>query len=74
MPRDVSRGLQALERLARDHGLRGVHGPLIDLFDCAPQLAVAVDVAAGGSAKAGRMADLLMLWCRGDGDTVVLLR
>jgi structural maintenance of chromosome 3 (chondroitin sulfate proteoglycan 6) len=45
--RDISRGLQGLERVVQEHGVNGVYGRLIDLIDCAPQLNTAVEVTAG---------------------------
>ncbi|KAK9828108.1 hypothetical protein WJX81_005196 [Elliptochloris bilobata] len=47
MPRDVARGLSSVKRFVREHQIRGVHGTLIELFQCAPQLYTAVEVAAG---------------------------
>lgn len=47
--RDLSRGLLGLERVVAEHSTQGVHGRLIDLIDCAPQLATAVEVTAGNS-------------------------
>ncbi len=41
------RGLQGLERVVQEHSVAGVHGRLIDLIDCAPQLSCAVEVTAG---------------------------
>lgn len=47
--RDIVRGLAGLDRLVADHGLSHVvHGRLIDLIDCPPQLSLAVEVTAGG--------------------------
>jgi chromosome segregation ATPase len=38
---------QGLERLVTEHNVAGVHGRLVDLIDCAPQLSTAVEVTAG---------------------------
>lgn len=50
-PRDLVRGLEAVERLVREHGIRGVHGTLLDLFDidAHPGHATAVEVTAGNN-------------------------
>uniref|UniRef100_A0A7S3VMZ6 Structural maintenance of chromosomes protein n=1 Tax=Dunaliella tertiolecta TaxID=3047 RepID=A0A7S3VMZ6_DUNTE len=49
IPRDVSRGLHALAQgVASQPALQGrVHGRLVDLIDCPPQLDLAVEVTAG---------------------------
>ena len=44
MPRDVARGLSSVKRFVREHRIGGVHGTLIELFQCAPQLYTAVEV------------------------------
>ena len=44
MPRDVARGLSSVKRFVREHQIRGVHGTLIELFKCMPQLYTAVEV------------------------------
>jgi hypothetical protein len=44
MPRDVARGLSSVKRFVREHQIRGVHGTLIELFKCIPQLYTAVEV------------------------------
>ncbi|GAX82234.1 hypothetical protein CEUSTIGMA_g9662.t1 [Chlamydomonas eustigma] len=44
---DIVRGLHGLDRVVQEHHVLGVHGRLIDLIDCAPQLATAVEVTAG---------------------------
>ena len=43
MPRDVARGLSSVKRFVREHQIRGVHGTLIELFKCLPQLYTAVE-------------------------------
>ena len=45
--RDIQRGVTNAMRLAREHNLPGVHGPLVELFECPPQLNLAVEVTAG---------------------------
>ena len=50
MPRDVARGLSSVKRFVREHRIGGVHGTLIELFQCAPQLYTAVEVRCVGSA------------------------
>lgn len=42
--RDIQRGLAAVRRLTQEHNISGVHGVLVELFDCIPQLYTAVDV------------------------------
>ena len=32
MPRELFRGLAAVQRIAKDHSIKGVHGPLIELM------------------------------------------
>lgn len=44
MPRDVSRGVNSVKRYVRQHDIRGVHGTLIELIECMPQLHTAVEV------------------------------
>lgn len=40
-------GLAAVNRIARDHGLTGVYGPVFELFEVVPELETAVEVAVG---------------------------
>ena len=47
--RDISRGLQGLDKVIQEHNVMGVHGRLIDLIDCPPQISTAVEVTAGNS-------------------------
>lgn len=42
-------GISAVARLTEEHRVRGVYGPLIELFQCSEALATAVEVTAGGS-------------------------
>ena len=44
MPRDVHRGINSVKRFVRQHHIEGVHGTLIELIDCLPQLYTAVEV------------------------------
>jgi len=46
LPRDVAQGVAAVDQVRRERGVRGVHGPLVDLIECPPQLATAVEVVA----------------------------
>lgn len=48
MARDIARGLDGLDRVVRDNGVRGVYGRLIDLIECPEPLSRAVEVTAGG--------------------------
>jgi structural maintenance of chromosome 3 (chondroitin sulfate proteoglycan 6) len=45
-PRDITRGLNSVKRLVKARGIKGVHGVLIELFDCLPQLYTAVETVA----------------------------
>ena len=47
--RDVRRGLESVRRIAREHNMSGVRGPLVELIDAMPQLHPAVEAAAGGA-------------------------
>jgi structural maintenance of chromosome 3 (chondroitin sulfate proteoglycan 6) len=46
LPRDVAQGVGAVDQVRRERGVRGVHGPLVDLIEVPPQLATAVEVVA----------------------------
>lgn len=46
---DISKGLMGMRRVIKEHKIEGVHGTLIDLIDCVPQLTVAAEVTAGNS-------------------------
>lgn len=48
-PRDVTRGLNSVKRLVAQHTMHGVHGTLMELFDCPPALNTAVETVAGNS-------------------------
>eukprot|EP00301_Raphidiophrys_heterophryoidea_P004522 c11960_g1_i1.p1 GENE.c11960_g1_i1~~c11960_g1_i1.p1 ORF type:complete len:1246 (-),score=410.48 c11960_g1_i1:60-3728(-) len=45
----TSVGLRAVRRLAQDHQIAGVYGPLLELFDCDDKVMTAVEVTAGNS-------------------------
>ncbi|CAD7703646.1 unnamed protein product [Ostreobium quekettii] len=45
----VNHGLNSVKRIVMAHNIPGVHGPLMELFKCNPQLFTAVEVAAGNS-------------------------
>ena len=46
MPRELFRGLSAVQRIVKDHGIKGVHGPLIELMECDERFFAAVEAAA----------------------------
>lgn len=45
----VSSGLNAVHRIAEENDIKGVYGPLIELFEVPEQYMTAVEIAAGGS-------------------------
>mmetsp|Transcript_30826 Transcript_30826/g.67303 ORF Transcript_30826/g.67303 Transcript_30826/m.67303 type:complete len:1195 (-) Transcript_30826:298-3882(-) len=49
VPRDINRGLTNVKRICSDHRIPGVHGPLIELFDCDEKFNTAVEVTAGNT-------------------------
>eukprot|EP00698_Gefionella_okellyi_P003554 TRINITY_DN13345_c0_g1_i1.p1 TRINITY_DN13345_c0_g1~~TRINITY_DN13345_c0_g1_i1.p1 ORF type:complete len:1206 (+),score=342.11 TRINITY_DN13345_c0_g1_i1:115-3732(+) len=49
IPKNVAAGLTACQRLAAEHHVNGVYGPLLELFDCPPRYTCAVETTAGGS-------------------------
>jgi structural maintenance of chromosome 3 (chondroitin sulfate proteoglycan 6) len=49
VPRDMMRGLNSVKRLAREHKISGVHGTLIELFECPATLNTAVETVAGNA-------------------------
>ena len=53
MPRDVHRGINSVKRFVRQHRIEGVHGTLIELIDCLPQLYTAVEVRPLSSSNLG---------------------
>ena len=48
-PRDITRGLNSVKRAVAQHGIQGVHGTLMELFQCPPALNTAVETVAGSS-------------------------
>lgn len=42
-------GIASISRLAEEHRVRGVYGPLIELVQCPEAMSTAVEVTAGGS-------------------------
>ncbi|GAB2262211.1 hypothetical protein Droror1_Dr00003208 [Drosera rotundifolia] len=48
-PGDVRRGLNSVRKICKDLGIRGVFGPIIELFDCDVKFFTAVEVTAGNS-------------------------
>ena len=48
-PRDVTRGLNSVKRLVREHGIDGVHGTVLELFECPHALNTAVETVAGNA-------------------------
>ena len=46
MPRELFRGLAAVQRIVKDHSIKGVHGPLIELMECDERFFAAVEAAA----------------------------
>ena len=50
---DTSRGLEAIARIAKQHKLDGVFGPLYSLFEVDDKYKVAVEVTAGNRCGPG---------------------
>lgn len=48
-PGDIRRGLGSVRRLCRDHNIKGVFGPIIELLECDEKFFTAVEVTAGNS-------------------------
>eukprot|EP00245_Coleochaete_scutata_P015772 TRINITY_DN7167_c0_g2_i1.p1 TRINITY_DN7167_c0_g2~~TRINITY_DN7167_c0_g2_i1.p1 ORF type:complete len:1070 (+),score=312.54 TRINITY_DN7167_c0_g2_i1:279-3212(+) len=48
-PADIRKGLTSVRRIVKDHNLSGVHGPMMELFDCEEKLFLPVEVTAGNS-------------------------
>ena len=48
-PREVTRGLNSVKRLVRQHKIEGVHGCLMERFQCQPNINTAVETVAGNS-------------------------
>ncbi|RCH98817.1 Structural maintenance of chromosomes protein 3, partial [Rhizopus stolonifer] len=49
MDKNTSMGLAAVSRIVNEHGIEGVYGPVFELFEVAPELETAVEVAVGAS-------------------------
>ncbi len=48
-PREVTRGLNSVKRLVRQHKIEGVHGCLMERFQCQSNINTAVETVAGNS-------------------------
>ncbi|CAL9036907.1 unnamed protein product [Musa banksii] len=48
-PGDIRRGLNSVNRIIKDHNIRGVFGPILELIECDPKFFTAVEVTAGNS-------------------------
>lgn len=49
MDKNTSIGLASINRIVREHGIEGVHGPVFELFQVVQELETAVEVAVGAS-------------------------
>ena len=45
--RDIQNGLNSLQRIVQQHNIKGVHGPIIELFECKDTYNTAVEATAG---------------------------
>jgi len=45
--RDIQNGLKSLQRIVKQHNIAGVHGPVIELFECKDTYNTAVEATAG---------------------------
>uniref|UniRef100_A0A1D1YI49 Structural maintenance of chromosomes protein n=2 Tax=Anthurium amnicola TaxID=1678845 RepID=A0A1D1YI49_9ARAE len=48
-PGDLRRGLSSVSRIIKDHNIKGVFGPILELVDCDDKFFTAVEVTAGNS-------------------------
>ncbi|XP_010925132.1 structural maintenance of chromosomes protein 3 [Elaeis guineensis] len=48
-PGDIRRGLNSVNRIIKDHGIKGVFGPILELIECDEKFFTAVEVTAGNS-------------------------
>lgn len=48
---DIRRGLNSVNRIIKDHSIRGVFGPILELIECDPKFFTAVEVTAGNRCK-----------------------
>ncbi|KAH6774821.1 Structural maintenance of chromosomes family protein [Perilla frutescens var. frutescens] len=46
---DIRRGLNSVRKIVDQHGIEGVHGPVIELLECDEKYFTAVEVTAGNS-------------------------
>ena len=44
MAREINRGLASVNRIVKEKGIQGVHGTVIELFECDEQFFTAVEV------------------------------
>ncbi|KJE90720.1 cohesin complex subunit [Capsaspora owczarzaki ATCC 30864] len=49
MSKSLAQAIEAIERIAREKNISGVHGPLIELFQCEEVFHTCVEVTAGNS-------------------------
>ena len=47
MPRDLQRGMAAVQRIVKEHNIEGVHGPLIELMQTDERFHSAIEASAG---------------------------
>lgn len=47
MPRDLQRGMAAVQRIVKEHNIEGVHGPLIELMETDERFHSAIEASAG---------------------------
>lgn len=47
MPRDLQRGMAAVQRIVKEHNIEGVHGPLIELMETDERFHAAIEASAG---------------------------
>jgi structural maintenance of chromosome 3 (chondroitin sulfate proteoglycan 6) len=45
--RDIQNGLKSLQKIVNQHSIKGVHGPIIELFECKDTYNTAVEATAG---------------------------
>ncbi|XP_072993969.1 structural maintenance of chromosomes protein 3 [Typha latifolia] len=48
-PGDTRRGLSSVNRIIKDHNIKGVFGPILELVECEEKFFTAVEVTAGNS-------------------------
>ncbi|XP_026666016.2 structural maintenance of chromosomes protein 3 isoform X2 [Phoenix dactylifera] len=48
-PGDIRRGLNSVNRIIKDHNIKGVFGPILELIECDEKFFTAVEVTAGNS-------------------------